>query len=68
MSQKNLIFKNPYDKLSVVRRCGGIGRRSRLKICRWQHRVGSSPTICIKKIVLIVNDKDDFLIHFCFLI
>ena len=24
-------------------RCGGIGRRSRLKICRWQQRAGSSP-------------------------
>jgi hypothetical protein len=27
--------------------CGGIGRRSRLKICRWRHRGGSSPFIRI---------------------
>jgi hypothetical protein len=23
---------------------GGIGRRNRLKICRWQHREGSTPS------------------------
>ncbi len=26
-----------------IRRCGEIGRRSRLKICRWKHRTGSIP-------------------------
>ena len=27
-----------------IRRCVGIGRRGRLKICLWQRSVGSSPT------------------------
>ena len=29
----------------MLRRCRGgeIGRRSRLKICRWKHRAGSIP-------------------------
>lgn len=31
-----------YDA-SQLCRSGGIGRRSRLKICRWQQRAGSSP-------------------------
>ncbi len=31
-----------------ISRCDGIGRRNGLKIRRWQHRVGSTPTIGTK--------------------
>jgi site-specific recombinase XerD len=30
--------------MNAVRGDGGIGRRNRLKICRWQHREGSTPS------------------------
>ncbi len=46
--------------LSTSSRCGGIGRRSRLKICSEQSLVGSSPTICILfngSETLIFNDS-----------
>ncbi len=33
-----------------MRRCGGIGRRSRLKICRVHARAGSSPASGISRV------------------
>ena len=38
-----------YTKWAHFRRCDGIGRRSGLKIHRWQQRAGSSPATGTRK-------------------
>ena len=45
-----LIFYIPYVIIILLlRRCDGIGRRSGLKIHRWQQRAGSSPATGTRK-------------------
>lgn len=41
--------------VTIVMHLWRNGRRSRFKICRWQHRVGSNPTRCTESICLITN-------------
>jgi hypothetical protein len=45
--ERSLLYSYVFDYIfSIsVSRDGGIGRRARLKIWWWQHRVGSIPTL-----------------------
>ncbi len=53
-----ILIVNTLNEIEIIRDCGGIGIRNRLKICRSIDLVGSSPTNPIERVIYMITKEE----------